>query len=67
MKCKDCPACHLVAKERWNNVKRNFERFKIHECWGAQETFEIKDIEHECTEYSKKEQKCMKKKEKNNA
>lgn len=61
MKCKDCDACHLVTRTRWNPQKQCMQEVQVYECWGVKETFEIKDINTECTEYPEKRKQTTKK------
>ena len=51
MKCKDCECCHLVSRRRWNSEIYTFQDIPVYECWGVKESFEITDINRECTEY----------------
>ena len=57
MKCKDCDCCHLTSYTRWNAQKHCMQEVQVYECWGVKETFEIKDINRECTEYPEKRSK----------
>lgn len=54
MKCRECSACHLISYRRWNSQKQEFENVPMYECWGVKESFEITDINRECTEYPEK-------------
>lgn len=57
MKCKDCECCHLVSRRRWNSEIYAFQDIPVYECWGVKESFEITDINRECTEYPEKRAK----------
>ncbi len=57
MKCKDCECCHLVSRRRWNSEIYAFQDIPVYECWGVKESFEITDINRECTEYPERRDK----------
>ena len=63
MKCKDCECCHLVARRRWDSEIQDFQDKPVYECWGVRESFEIMDINRECTEYLEKREKKVEKTE----
>ena len=63
MKCKDCECCHLVSRRRWNSEIYAFQDIPVYECWGVKESFEITDINRECTEYPERRTKKVKESE----
>ena len=59
MKCRECNCCHEVLLTRWSSIDKCYTTKYVHECWGVQEPFIIKNINIECTEYPERRNKVV--------
>ena len=51
--CKNCNAFHIIERERWNPDTHDFTTYRVGQCWGVSEPFEVRpeDRDKPCTAY----------------